>query len=587
MHAVEGHVLRWFRSAGDSSVWAINCLGLIAAFITLLFCLRGDFAVQAATGPAATLLPISIDYPEAGSIFPPGITPPTFLWRDAAGTFWSIDIAFADGSKPLHAEAKGERMRIGAIDPQTVSESNEPPRLTAQQAATWTWKPDDPTWAAIQAHSVAGAASLTITGYRNDQKAWSRSQVVFTTSKDEVGAPIFYRDVPLMPTANTSGSVSPLASASVPLIHWRLRDIRRSESHTVLKDMPTCANCHSFSADGKTFGMDIDGPVNDKGLYAVVPVEKHMTVDSKDMLHWNTDGSVGSVRVGFMSQISPDGRYVLSTFAGPGVKSMVESYYVTNFLDYRFLQVFYPTRGILEFYDRKDGLRRPLPGADDPKYVQTDGVWSRDGKWIVFARAVATNPHFKGQRAALHSLDENETPIKYDLYRMPFNHGKGGTPERIAGASENGMSNNFPKISPDGGWIVFVQCKNGQLMRPDSQLYIVPFEGGTARRMRANTRLMNSWHSFNPNGRWMVFSSKARSPYTQMYLTHIDPDGTDSPAILIDNATAANRAVNIPEFVNISGDGIEDIKVNVADEATRLANAKDTGVTKSAGEPKR
>jgi hypothetical protein len=61
---------------------------------------------------------------------------------------------------------------------------------------------------------------------------------------------------------------------------------------------------------------------------------------------------------------------------------------------------------------------------------------------------------------------------------------------------------------------------------------------------------MNSWHSFSPNGRWLVFSSKARSPYTQMYLTHIDADGNDSPAILIDNTTAANRAVNIPEFAN-------------------------------------
>jgi Tol biopolymer transport system component len=127
------------------------------------------------------------------------------------------------------------------------------------------------------------------------------------------------------------------------------------------------------------------------------------------------------------------------------------------------------------------------------------------------------------------------------------------------------MSNNFPKVSPDGKWIVFVQCKNGQLMRPDSLLYIVPSTGGTPRRMRANTSLMNSWHSFSPNGRWMVFSSKARSPYTQMYLTHIDADGNDSPAILIDNATAANRAVNIPEFANIAGDGIQDIEVHVAD----------------------
>src|ERR1035438_5577863 len=310
--------------------------------------------------------------------------------------------------------------------------------------------------------------------------------------------------------------------------------------------------------------MDIDGPANDKGLYALVPVERQMSIQKNNMVHWNMDGRVGKVRVGFMSQVSPDGQYVISTFAGPSV-TLLDSYYVTNFLDYRFLQVFYPTRGILEWYSRATGLRQPLPGADDPHFVQTDGVWSPDGKYIVFARAEARDPRVPGQKPALRANDPNETTIQYDLYRIPFNNGKGGAPERIVGASQNGMSNNFPKISPDGRWVVFVQCHNGQLMRPDSQLFIVPFVGGAARRMRANTRLMNSWHSFSPNGHWMVFSSKARSPFTQMYLTHLDADGNDSPAILIDNATASNRAVNLPEFVNINPDGIQEIQVHIVD----------------------
>ena len=83
--------------------------------------------------------------------------------------------------------------------------------------------------------------------------------------------------------------------------------------------------------------------------------------------------------------------------------------------------------------------------------------------------------------------------------------------------------------------------------------------------MRCNTPLMNSWHSFSPNGRWLVFSSMSRSPYTQMYLTHIDADGNDSPPILIDNSTASNRSVNLPEFVNIPADGILDITSPASD----------------------
>ena len=46
-----------------------------------------------------------------------------------------------------------------------------------------------------------------------------------------------------------------------------------------------------------------------------------------------------------------------------------------------------------------------------------------------------------------------------------------------------------------------------------------------------------------------------------MYLTHLDEDGNSSPPILIENATASNRAVNLPEFVNIAADGIEEIQV--------------------------
>lgn len=538
---------------------SITALAIVSALAAPAFDKAlGELRAQAATD--SSLWPISMDYPEDGSIFPPGITPPTFLWRDALASSWTIDVTLPGGTAPIHIISKGERMKLGPVDPDCVSETNEPPKLNPQQAASWTWTPDDATWKTIQAHSAAGSAVMTITGYNNAGVRVSQAQSTFTTSTDPVGAPIFYRDVPLMPSAGANGTVQPLSPESIHLIRWRLRDIRQPESRTLLTNMPTCANCHSFSLDGKTMGIDVDGPGNDKGLYALVPIAKHITIRNQDVIEWNKDGQPGLTRVGFMSQVSPDGKYVVSTFAPPSF-DVPHTYYITNFKDYHFLQVFYPTRGILEWYDRESGEKHPLPGADDPAFVQTDGVWSPDGKWIVFARGQARDPYGAGQKAALHANDPNETQLQYNLYRMPFNNGRGGTPEPIAGASSNGMSNNFPKVSPDGKWIVFVQCHNGQLMRPDSQLYIVPFAGGEARKLRANTSLMNSWHSFSPNGRWLVFSSKARSPYTQMYLTHLDTEGNSSPAILIDNATASNRAVNIPEFMNVGDAEVDDIQV--------------------------
>ena len=538
------------------------------------------------------LAAITVDYPAEGSVFPPEITPPTFLWRDtdASATSWAIDITFPDHARGIRVKASGDRMHIGEIDPEAVSRNNELPKLTPEQAAARTWTPDAETWAAIKKRSVESPATIAITGFRDAdlKQPVSSGQVRIQTSRDPAGAPIFYRDVPLMPNQGEKGVIRPLAPEAIGLIKWRLRYLDEPRSRVVMEKIATCANCHSFSADGKTLGLDVDGPANDRGLYALIPVAKQTSIRTQDVIKWPTvrDPKVQRLRAAFMSQVSPDGRYVLSTIDDPdaarraGGRTLEDKYYVANFLDYRFLQVFYPTRGILAWYDRATKHLQPLPGADDSRYVQTDGVWSRDGKYIVFARAEAKTPYPPGVRMAFYANDPNETQIQYDLYRMPFNEGKGGQPERIAGASANGMSNNFPKVSPDGRWVVFVRCRNGQLMRPDGKLYIVPFEGGQERLMKCNTPLMNSWHTFSPNGRWLAFSSKSRSPYTQLYLTHVDANGNDTPPILVDNTTAANRAVNLPEFANIPRGGLEKIDP-VATEFYRMENTAIELMTKN------
>jgi len=559
----------------------------VAAVVALLFVLDRPAAQhvphgaglpslhRAATAPPADsflsprpggerLAPITINYPAEGSIFPPEITPPRFIWRDASEgpTLWLIEVSFSDGSAGMQVKSQGERLHIGEIDPRCIADTNKLPELTPQEAASWSWLPDAATWATIKKHSVERPATVTITGFRdkNATQAVSRGQCMIETSKDPVGAPIFYRDVPLIPAPGEQGVIKPLPESIIPFIKWCLRSVGDTESRTLMTGLHTCANCHSFSRDGKTMGMDVDGGANEKGLYSLTPVKQETSIRKENVIKWSSFRPLedsGNLRVGFMSQVSPDGRYVVTMINNPGPKQggprfrPQDRIYVANFTDYRFGQVFYPTKGMLVWYDREARQLNLLPGADDPRYVQTGGVWSPDGKYIVFARALARDPYPEGWKAPRFANDHNETQIQYDLYRVPFNNGQGGVPEPIAGASQNGMSNNFAKVSPDGRWIVFVQCRNGLLIRPDSQLFIVPFQGGQARRMKCNLPLMNSWHSFSPNGRWLVFSSKGRSPYTQMFLTHLDEEGNDSPPILIENATAANRAVNIPEFVNV------------------------------------
>ncbi|HEY1218790.1 MAG: tetratricopeptide repeat protein [Bryobacteraceae bacterium] len=528
--------------------------------------------------PAAnSLAGITVDYPNEGSLFPPDITAPTFLWRDAAESAhsWAIDVTFGDDRPPVHATAHGALMRVGEIDDSYVG--FVPPALSPEQAAAHTWKPDPATWAAIKARSSRQRASVVITGCRDDNATQpvSRGQVSIETSTDPVGAPIFYRDVPLLDSngQGEKGIIQPLPDSLLPMIKWRLRYVDEPKSAIMMQNLPTCANCHSISRDGKTIGLDVDGPNNNKGLYALLPLQKVSSISKERVIKWAEFTENTPQRFGFMSQVSPDGKYVVTSVEVPGSGSrhLGDRLYQGFYPSYGFVQVFYPTRGVLAWYSRETGKLQPLPGADDPAYVQACAFWSPDGSYLVFSRAKARDPYPPGQPKSRYANDPNETQIQYDLYRIPFNNGKGGQPEKIAGASENGMSNNFPKVSPDGKWIVFVQNKSGLLMRPDSHLYIVPAQGGVARRLNSNQKIMNSWHSFSPNGRWLVFSSKGRNLYTQLYLTHIDENGNDSPAILIDETTAANRAANIPEFMNIPRGGLERIEAP-ATEFYRLFN---------------
>ena len=541
--------------------------------------LAGFLATATLVAQPATQGIVTVDYPSAGSIFPPDLVPPTFEWRDSdpRANLWVIEFAFGDGSKPLRVQSPGPKFQLGPIDERCAKAGAATPQLTPNQLNGHSWQADAVTWNEVKKHAVSQPVTVRFFGYegKKTNKAVSSGRTTLSISRDPVGAPIFYRDVPLAPVSSGArGVIAPLPPEAVPLIAWRIMDLSTGRSRVMMEGLPTCANCHSFSKDGKWLGIDVDGPQNDKGLYALVPVRSATFIRNENVIRWNSfSDDPAKKRFGFMSQISPDGQYLVTSTEPPDaqMKGLEDRLFNGVYRDYGFGQVFYPTRGILSWYSKATGRLQPLPGADDTKMVQTSAFWSPDGKYLIYSRAMARDPFPPDAKEATYANSPDETQIQYDLYRIPFNGGEGGTPEPVRGASGDGMSNNFPKVSPDGKWIVFVKNKNGLLMRPDSELYIVPSEGGTARRMNCNLSRMNSWHTFSPNGRWLAFSAKGRSLFTQLFLTHIDENGSDSPAILVENMTAANRAVNIPEFVNIPADLIETMSAP-ATEFYRLFN---------------
>ncbi|MBN1291182.1 MAG: tetratricopeptide repeat protein [Candidatus Latescibacteria bacterium] len=514
--------------------------GLLAIFIiaVILYVFLPNFSTKE----------LVIVYPKNNSLFPPEISPAKFCWNDSTSgaDMWNIEIQFANGGKTVTG-----------------------------LSSTTEWTPAADKWETIKENSLEKSAIVTIKGYKSSffgkimtrNKTLSENTVTISTSADSVGAPIFYRDVPLP---------FDFAREKMELIQWRMGDVSKSERPPiVLENLPVCGNCHSFTPDGATLAMDVDSG-GDKGSYAITPVEEHIFLTREKLITWNDyKRDDGNFTFGLLAQISPDGRYVTAT-----VKDRV--IFLGKNTDITFSQLFFPVKGIVGIYDRETKKFFSLPGADDPDFVQSNPVWSPDGKYIIFARAPMTeflkNDKTKnivltrGQSAVVLGGEQyiedtaNAATFAFDLYRIPFNEGKGGTPEPIRGASNNGKSNYFARYSPDGKWIVFCQARSFMLLQPDSKLCIMPADfSEEPREMKYNTGLMNSWHSWSPNCRWIVFSSKENSPYTDLFIKHIDENGKDSPPILLHNFSSNDRARNIPEFVNIASGGIQQIEESFVD----------------------
>ncbi|MDM7927013.1 MAG: tetratricopeptide repeat protein [bacterium] len=495
----------------------------------------GEFFLKQGMGPRPELFQnppggLTIRYPWNGTLFPPAFPAPTFAWHDSTGRAgkWLVVAESANGRK-LHSSL--------------ISKPS--------------WRPSEKVWARLRNAGLSGEIRVSVYGVRG-VSILSGSRTVFRTSPDSVAGSIFYRAVPV-----------PFSYALQHLdsIRWHLGDAASAEpAPALLKNMALCGNCHSFSKDGKTLAMDVDY-ANDKGSYVISGIQPETDLTPEKVITWSDYRREDGRRTfGLLSQISPDGRFALSTVKDRSIFVPIDNAHYS--------QLFFPVRGILAWYDRETKRFGSLAGADDPELCQSNPVWSPDGKWVYFCRTrvyrsrqADESPEAVLPTAYAEEFISGRVGFKYDVYRVPFNGGKGGRPEPLAGASGNGMSNYFPRPSPDGRWIVFAQAKNFMLLQPDSKLWIVPVGGGTPRLLACNTDSMNSWHSWSPDGKWLAFASKIRGPHTDVCLTHIDSAGNASPPVILERFAFPDRAVNIPEFVNLAPSGLRALNDKFTDQS--------------------
>ena len=482
---------------------------------------------------------LAITYPGNKTLFPIDFQAPTFKWTDSSNTNSGWYACISD--------------TLGNIILNKFIEEKE-------------WKPDSLGWEELKRNHISEKLQIVIIGFNNKGSEYTGNTHFFEISKDSVGADIFFRAVTL-PFS--------FAVRNVQTIEWYLGSVKGGTPRKMLDNMPVCANCHSFSVNGPTLAMDVDYG-NDKGSYVITQAKDTCSLVPEDIITWsNFKKDEGEPTFGLLSQISPSGKYVLST-----VKDL--SVFVAVDENLAYSQLFFPIKGIVGIYDVESKTFSELQGANNPKYVQSNPTWSPDNKTVLFARTdMYINEKVRKYGNALLNIDDVKEfrdgykEFKFDIYSVNFNNGKGGVPHPLKNASFNGKSNYFPKYSPDGKWIVFCQAENFMLLQPDSKLYIMKADGTDMRIMNCNMENMNSWHSWSPNGHWLVFSSKTESLYTRLYLTHIDENGNDSPPILLENLVFDKRAANIPEFFPGDASDFKTIKdefSNTAPYFTQLAS---------------
>lgn len=177
---------------------------------------------------------------------------------------------------------------------------------------------------------------------------------------------------------------------------------------------------------------------------------------------------------------------------------------------------------------------------------ETFPAFSPDGKWLYFCTA------------PVQKMPENYDKVRYNLCRVAFDPDRGEISHPIDTlVRADSLSYTFPRISPDGRFLMYTETAYGQfpIWHPDAEIRMMDLENRTAVDMSAlNSPDTDSYHSWSSNSDWVVFSSRRDNGlYTLPYICYIGKDGKPSKPFLLpqedpDKYDYQLYSYNIPEL---------------------------------------
>jgi Tol biopolymer transport system component len=220
-------------------------------------------------------------------------------------------------------------------------------------------------------------------------------------------------------------------------------------------------------------------------------------------------------------------------------------------------------------YNTESNVLTTSPKISTKKY-ETMPTWSPDGKYLYYCSAPRPE--------ANHAIDS----IKYSLLRISYDaqQNEWGEVETILSSEKAGLSVSWPRISPDGRFLMFCMSDYGYftIYTPGSDIYVMDLKTGEYSSLSINSDQAESYHSWSGNGRWFVFSSKRLNGLcARPYFSYFDNDGKAYKAFIMPQKDPAFyetflKNYNIPELVTAPWSVSKwDLYSTIHNEATKVA----------------
>ena len=296
-----------------------------------------------------------------------------------------------------------------------------------------------------------------------------------------------------------------------------------------------CINCHSYK-NYKTDNMQFHARQHKGGTLLVTP-------DEVKKINLKTDSTISA---GVYPAWHPTHNFIAYSINDTG-----QSFHTKK-------------NNKIEVQDLKSDLILYDIDQNEVSFIEHDTLewevfpaWAPDGKTLYYCSAHMEIQDFSQRE---REIIDRYKEFQYNIYRKPFDPETKtfGPSELVLDAKAMNKSATFPRVSPDGRYLLFAMGEYGcfHIWHKDADLYLLDLEKMELRNIKeVNSPDVESYHAWSSNGRWMLFTSRRDDGgYTHLYMAYFDKRGKAHKPFILPQRDPYfyndyYKSYNVPEFM--------------------------------------